>query len=147
MLQQYVSEAIKVTRFWIIYPVSCSAHYSVGALGDSFYEYLVKGWILHSKSDDTQRQEYDAAAKAIKNKLVQSKQGLTYVAEMKGNRLIHKMDHLACFVGGMFALGGMQGIHLEDLAAGMSKEMVNEDFIQLGKAITNTCHESYTRTS
>ena len=29
-----------------------------------------------------------------------SKEGYTYIAESKGGTDIHKMDHLACFVGG-----------------------------------------------
>jgi hypothetical protein len=31
--------------------------------------------------------------------IVKSDNGLTYFAEMKGSRLDHKMDHLACFIG------------------------------------------------
>ena len=62
------------------------AHYSVGGLGDSFYEYLLKGWLLHSQTDTDQREMYDAAASAIKEKLVQKKENLVYVAEMRGNR-------------------------------------------------------------
>ena len=30
---------------------------------------------------------------------------LTYVAELKKGRVIHKMDHLSCFLGGNLALG------------------------------------------
>ena len=31
--------------------------------------------------------------------------GTAYVGELNQNRVVHKMDHLACFVGGMLALG------------------------------------------
>ncbi|XP_063712401.1 mannosyl-oligosaccharide 1,2-alpha-mannosidase IA-like isoform X2 [Symsagittifera roscoffensis] len=123
-----------------------SAHYSVGGLGDSFYEYLLKGWLLHSQTDTDQREMYDAAASAIKEKLVQKKENLVYVAEMRGNRLTHKMDHLACFVGGMFALGGYYNVHQNKGSTAVDKAK-NEEFIKLGADVTNTCHESYTRTA
>ena len=38
-------------------------HVSLGALGDSFYEYLLKSWILSGKTDLTARKMYDEAMK------------------------------------------------------------------------------------
>lgn len=112
-------------------------HISVGALGDSFYEYLLKAWIQSGGKDIQARQMYDEAVKAIEDNLVQKSQqsGLTYLAEMKYDRLEHKMDHLACFAGGMFALGG-QSLNVPE----------KEHYTELGAEITNTCHESYSRT-
>ena len=55
------------------------------------------------------------------------------------------MDHLACFVGGMFALGGYYNVHQNKGSTGVDKAK-NEEFIKLGADVTNTCHESYTRT-
>ncbi len=52
------------------HPVECSfnviigifpEHVSVGALGDSFYEYLLKAWLWSGKSDSEARQMYDNA--------------------------------------------------------------------------------------
>ena len=40
---------------------STAAHISVGALGDSFYEYLLKSWIGTSKADTEARDMYYAA--------------------------------------------------------------------------------------
>lgn len=39
-----------------------AAHISVGALGDSFYEYLLKSWLGTSKADTVARDMYYAAA-------------------------------------------------------------------------------------
>jgi mannosyl-oligosaccharide alpha-1,2-mannosidase len=79
---------------------------------------------------------YDEAVKAIENNLIQKSQsGLTYLAEMKYDRLEHKMDHLACFASGMFALGGQS----------LDQNQKNH-YIELGAQIANTCHESYDRT-
>lgn len=73
---------------------------SIGALGDSFYEYLLKAWIQSGKEDQEARQMFDDAMAAVLKYLLQtSKGGLMYFSDMKFNRLEHKMDHLACFSG------------------------------------------------
>lgn len=64
-----------------------------------------------------------------------SRNGLTYIAEWKGGLLEHKMGHLTCFAGGMFALGA------DDAPEGMTQH-----YLQLGAEIARTCHESYNRT-
>lgn len=46
------------------------------------------------------------------------------------------MDHLACFSGGLYALGAH---HIKDSSA--------EYYARVGAEITSTCHESYKRTS
>jgi len=111
-------------------------HTSVGALGDSFYEYLLKEWLRSGKSDLQAKKMFDEAATDIEEMLIQtSANGLTYIAEWKYGRLEHKMDHLACFAGGMYGLA--------------SKEEKNENserWMEIAKGITNTCHESYDRT-
>ncbi|CAB3987590.1 Mannosyl-oligosaccharide 1,2-alpha-mannosidase IB [Paramuricea clavata] len=113
------------------------SHVSLGALGDSFYEYLIKSWIQSGKTDDQARKMYDDAVEAVEKVMVQkSSSGLTYVAEYRFGSLEHKMGHLACFSGGMFALG----------AAG-SRNNKKDHYVDLGARITNTCHESYKRTA
>lgn len=75
-------------------------HISLGALGDSFYEYLLKAWIQSGQTDADARQMYDDAMEAIVNNIIQtSPGGLIYASDMKFERLEHKMDHLACFSG------------------------------------------------
>lgn len=36
-------------------------HTSVGGLGDSFYEYLLKAWLMSDKTDTEARQTYNDA--------------------------------------------------------------------------------------
>lgn len=73
---------------------------SMGALGDSFYEYLLKAWIQSGKEDQEARQMYDDAMQAaIQHMLRTSHSGLVYFSDLKFDRLEHKMDHLACFSG------------------------------------------------
>lgn len=43
-------------------PLFMSAdHTSVGGLGDSFYEYLLKAWLMSDKTDTEARKTYDDA--------------------------------------------------------------------------------------
>jgi len=110
-------------------------HTSVGALGDSFYEYLIKEWLRSGKRDTQAKDMFDEAAKDIEEKLIKvSPHGLTYIAEMKYNRLEHKMDHLACFAGGMYGL-----------AAHEEQDSNSARWMDIAKGITHTCHESYDR--
>lgn len=110
-------------------------HMSMGALGDSFYEYLLKAWIQSNKEDIEARQMYDDAMQAAMQHMLQtSPNGLMYFAELKFDRPEHKMDHLGCFSGGLLALGGKT----------LTNEM-SEKYVEVASKITNTCHESYDR--
>ncbi|KAG8506700.1 Mannosyl-oligosaccharide 1,2-alpha-mannosidase IC [Galemys pyrenaicus] len=110
-------------------------HVSVGGLGDSFYEYLIKSWLMSGKTDMEAKDMYYEALEAIETHLLNvSPGGLTYIAEWRGGILDHKMGHLACFSGGMIALGA------ED-----AKEEKRAHYRELAAQITKTCHESYAR--
>lgn len=83
------------------------------------------------------RRMWDEAIAAVEKHLIhKSSSGLTYLAEMKYDRLEHKMDHLACFASGLIALSGQS---LDDKQ--------KEHYLQLGADLANTCHESYDRTA
>ncbi|XP_071539362.1 mannosyl-oligosaccharide 1,2-alpha-mannosidase IA isoform X2 [Panulirus ornatus] len=111
-------------------------HTSIGALGDSFYEYLIKAYIQSGGKDEVAREMYEEAIGVITNRLVlKSNSGLTYIAESKFNRLEHKMDHLACFSGGMYALGAKK-----------IESQVSSTHMDIAEGLANTCHESYART-
>lgn len=110
----------------------------MGALADSFYEYLLKAWIQSGEEDVAARQMYDDAIAAITDDLLKkSKSGLQYYAERKFERIEQKMDHLACFAGGLLVLGA-------ETAKGAPEE-VREKYRNIGAEVTNTCHESYIR--
>lgn len=114
-------------------------HISVGALGDSFYEYLLKTWLFSDKTDVVALRMYNEAIDAIDKHLVQKSQsGLVYLADMRYGRLEHKMGHLACFSAGMFGLGAKTNAHDEKRA---------EKYLKLGGDLAHTCHESYARTA
>ncbi|CAH2215885.1 jg26238, partial [Pararge aegeria aegeria] len=74
-------------------------HISLGALGDSFYEYLLKAWLVTNNEDEQARMMFDEAMQpALEKMLRTSKSGLSYLVEIRWGRLYEeKMDHLACF--------------------------------------------------
>uniref|UniRef100_G3NUG4 alpha-1,2-Mannosidase n=1 Tax=Gasterosteus aculeatus aculeatus TaxID=481459 RepID=G3NUG4_GASAC len=112
-------------------------HVSVGGLGDSFYEYLLKAWLMSDKADEEGKKMYYDALQAIETNLMRkSTSGLTYIAEWKGGLLEHKMGHLTCFAGGMIALG----------ADGAPGDKTGHQMEQAAE-IARTCHESYARTA
>ena len=106
------------------------------ALGDSFYEYLLKYWLYNNKSDAKLFDMYIKSIDAIRNSMVgiSSKDYLAYFGDLKSDRLEKKMGHLACFTGGLLALTSLY-----------SSKSSSLEYMELGKNITNTCHESYVR--
>ena len=148
-------------------------HTSVGALGDSFYEYLLKEWLRSGNSDAEAKRLFDEAALDIERQLVKkSPSGLTYIAEYKYGRTEDKMDHLACFAGmvlGIVFCVYFLGYNMDrftlntkslfkiyifipisggmyGLAAHKENDENSGRWMDIAAGITNTCHESYDRT-
>lgn len=72
----------------------------MGGLGDSFYEYLLKSWIQSGKTDEDAKVMFVEAMQAILAQMLKtSPGGLMYIADLKYDKLEHKMDALACFAG------------------------------------------------
>eukprot|EP01064_Diplonema_japonicum_P036591 TRINITY_DN8281_c0_g1_i1.p1 TRINITY_DN8281_c0_g1~~TRINITY_DN8281_c0_g1_i1.p1 ORF type:complete len:709 (+),score=169.87 TRINITY_DN8281_c0_g1_i1:1876-4002(+) len=118
-----------------------SDHVTLGALGDSFFEYLLKQYLLTGKTETRYRKMYEKAAKGIMKKLVhKTKNGLSYLAEYKRGGFYHKMDHLACFAGGMLALG------VTELERDGGKGEERDAVLQAAEEITETCYEMYHKT-
>jgi len=127
-----------------LYPLAIStktgngvgAEYSLGALGDSFYEYMLKLWLITDKQANGYKRMYAESAQGIKKHLVRSTpSGFRYVGKSSNGRFEEKMEHLTCFSGGMFALGAAENIVSDPI-----------DDLLLGGDITATCHESYDKT-
>jgi len=88
-------------------------------------------------TDGQAKKMFVEAATGIEQILLQnSSQGYTYLADCRGGRLEHKMDHLACFAGGMFALAAREE---ED-------DIVRRKWMSIAEGITTTCHQSYENT-
>jgi hypothetical protein len=113
---------------------------SIGAMGDSFYEYLLKIWLQGGKKETKYRHMYDRAMKGIMDKLIHISRPnyLTYVAELKYGQVVHKMDHLACFLGGNLALGAYT--HPEGITSAEAQRQ-----LKTGKQLAYTCYQMYAR--
>ncbi|KAK9097479.1 hypothetical protein Sjap_022976 [Stephania japonica] len=81
-----------------------------GAMGDSFYEYLLKVWIQGNKTAVVKhyREMWETSMKGLVSLIRRSTpSSFTYICEKNGDSLSDKMDELACFAPGMLALGSM----------------------------------------
>ncbi|XP_068085497.1 mannosyl-oligosaccharide alpha-1,2-mannosidase IA [Anabrus simplex] len=114
----------------------CQNHTSIGAMGDAFYEYLLKGWLQSDREDIKLRQMFDDAMVHIIHYLLRtSRGGLSYFGQLKYGRLEPAMDQTACFSGGLLGLAGWT-----------LKNNMTIRYLEIAEAITNTCRESYQRT-
>ncbi|KAE9601634.1 hypothetical protein Lal_00040660 [Lupinus albus] len=109
-----------------------------GAMGDSFYEYLLKAWILGNKTEAVKyyREMWETSMKGLESLIRKSTpSSFTYISEKLGNELFPKMDELACFVPGMVALGS-SGYRPGEAAK----------FMSLAEELAWTCYNFYQST-
>jgi len=129
-----------------VYPLLIKPHtgtfystndFSVGGLGDSFYEYLLKLWLLTNKQADGYRRMWEETSIGLQSELLQTSQnGWKYFSPKRHGMLSYELEHLSCFTGGMFALAGVNHASFEP-----------ENNLLLGGDLTATCHENYDRTA
>jgi hypothetical protein len=114
-----------------------------GALGDSFYEYLLKLWLQGGRKETWLREMYDKTMDGAISKLLltSSKTGLSFFSDWNGHSNFRKMDHLVCFVPGMLALGAYT-----DPNGGLSSSRAQRD-LKVAKALMYTCYQMYSRQS
>lgn len=120
---------------------------TLGARGDSYYEYLLKQWIQNGakfdKNDDHYflLEDWLVAIKGIKEKLVKytKPNNLAYVGELISGSFYGKMDHLVCFLPGNIALGAM---YLAKNPSSFKKDETDE-LLKLAEALTETCYQMY----
>uniref|UniRef100_K3WLS3 alpha-1,2-Mannosidase n=1 Tax=Globisporangium ultimum (strain ATCC 200006 / CBS 805.95 / DAOM BR144) TaxID=431595 RepID=K3WLS3_GLOUD len=104
---------------------------TLGANGDSYYEYLLKQWLLSGKRETKYKNQYIVAVNGIMDQLVAKSKpsGLVFIGELVDGHLSPKMDHLVCFVPGMLALGYMHGMP--------------ESHLKLAEQLLETCYQMY----
>lgn len=106
---------------------------TLGARGDSYYEYLLKQWIQTGKTIDYLRDDYLLGISGTKKHLVKHTaiNKYLFIAELVGaNKDIRpKMDHLTCYLGGTLALGVHHGLP--------------QDHMDLANEIVKTCYQTY----
>ena len=113
-----------------------SGRVTLGARGDSFYEYLVKQWVLTGKQEEWLRAAYEKTSTGIlKHLLKQVDDKHAYIVEAEGvaaSTTESKMDHLVCFVVGMLQLG----------KSAVAEEKVHD---KAAGDIARTCYQIYNR--
>lgn len=106
---------------------------TLGARGDSYYEYLLKQWLQTGRTIDYLRDDYIEAIQGVETHLVRKTvpNGYLFVGELLvgGKDFKPKMDHLTCYLPGTLALG----VHL-----GMPQK-----HMQLAEQLLNTCYQTY----
>jgi len=135
---------------------SCSGDYfMLGARCDSYYEYLLKQWILTGQTDEIMLQRYIQAIQTVRKKLLRrSTGGLLYIAEETGNMLSPKMDHLVCFLPGVLALGDFYNIStriIHDTENGNTNTTAFSAYydatdLEIAEQLVETCYQMYRRT-
>eukprot|EP00039_Didymoeca_costata_P019683 m.338531 g.338531 ORF g.338531 m.338531 type:complete len:619 (-) comp18457_c0_seq1:83-1939(-) len=104
---------------------------TLGARGDSYYEYLLKQWLQSGKKDNRWKEMYMESVSGIFEHLVKESEPnkLTFIAELINGGIKNKMDHLVCFLPGTLALGHHHGLP--------------ESHMFLAKKLVKTCYEMY----
>jgi mannosyl-oligosaccharide alpha-1,2-mannosidase len=108
---------------------------SWGASSDSFYEYLIKMYVYDSSRFAHYKDRWVKAADSTIAYIAShpsSRTDLTFLAAWDGNTLSPNSQHLACFAGGNFLLGG--------------NALGEQKYIDFGLALVNGCHDTYTST-
>ncbi|PBP19747.1 hypothetical protein BUE80_DR009390 [Diplocarpon rosae] len=102
---------------------------------DSFYEYLLKMYVYDSSRYGQYKDRWILAADSSIAHLAShpsTRPDLTFLAAFDGQKKIYESQHLACFDGGSFILGGL-----------VLKE---QKYIDFGLELVNGCHETYAST-
>ncbi|EEB18741.1 Endoplasmic reticulum mannosyl-oligosaccharide 1,2-alpha-mannosidase, putative [Pediculus humanus corporis] len=106
---------------------------TLGARGDSYYEYLLKQWIQTGRTIDYLKEDYLEAINGVQKLLVRRtfKKKLLFIGELLsgGKDFKPKMDHLTCYLPGTLALGVMYGMP--------------KNHMDLAEELLYTCYQTY----
>ncbi|TDG48734.1 hypothetical protein AWZ03_004846 [Drosophila navojoa] len=108
---------------------------SLGARGDSYYEYLLKQWLQTGRKDnDNLILDYMQAIDGVFTQLMRRtpREHWVYIGELiNGHDFKPKMDHLTCYLPGTLLLGHQNGMP--------------ESHLLLAKDLLDTCYQTYVR--
>lgn len=120
--------------------VGSRRHISAGT--DSYYEYLLKYWLLRGKRDDHWRSRWEQAVDEILQSLILHPEGwpLSLVADLDvtSGTLSRSLHHLRCFFPGNLALGVMAGA-----VVGQKAKL----YMELASNMTHACFQLYNQTA
>ncbi|KAE8144172.1 putative mannosyl-oligosaccharide alpha-1,2-mannosidase 1B [Aspergillus avenaceus] len=102
---------------------------------DSFYEYLIKMYVYDPKRFSTYKDRWVQAAESTIKHLAshpETRPDLTFLSSYNKGAYTLSSQHLTCFDGGSFLLGGTV--------------LQRDDFIKFGLDLVKGCHETYNQT-
>ncbi|XP_016987331.1 endoplasmic reticulum mannosyl-oligosaccharide 1,2-alpha-mannosidase [Drosophila rhopaloa] len=106
---------------------------SLGARGDSYYEYLLKQWIQTGRKDnDNLILDYMQAIDGVLTQLMRRtpREHWVYIGELiNGKDFKPKMDHLTCYLPGTLILGHQNGMP--------------DSHLILARDLMDTCYQTY----
>eukprot|EP00756_Hemistasia_phaeocysticola_P004751 Hpha_TRINITY_DN12988_c0_g2::TRINITY_DN12988_c0_g2_i1::g.164247::m.164247/K01230/MAN1; mannosyl-oligosaccharide alpha-1,2-mannosidase len=118
-----------------------STRVCLGAHGDSYFEYLLKQHLLTGRTQGEYREWWEESAINLLRKVALEIPGVALLltegrrgTDGKTFTKSHNMEHLACFAGGMYALG----------AAVYGDSKYRAEFISAAENLTDTCRMMYT---
>ncbi|XP_053623928.1 endoplasmic reticulum mannosyl-oligosaccharide 1,2-alpha-mannosidase isoform X1 [Plodia interpunctella] len=104
---------------------------TLGARGDSYYEYLLKQWLQTGKTINYLLDDYMTAMEGVREFLAKrsSPNKHLFIGELSAGSetFIPKMDHLTCFLPGTLALGHANG--LPDWHMTMAQELMQTCYL------------------
>lgn len=117
-------------------------HITMGALGDSFYEYVLKQFLLTGRTEQRYADLFRKIGDAVSEKMTfrSAISDWLYMAEWRRNEFYHKQDHLACFFGGSLALGAHKVLDPEKNPEDAERK---EKWMKTAADLTTTCYEMY----
>jgi len=110
---------------------------TLGARGDSYYEYLLKQWLQTGGREAYLLEDYTLAMQGVNNRLVKrtTPNNLLFVGEILagGKEFKPKMDELVCFLPGTLALGVHSSL----------PEQVPRQHLKLAEELAHTCYLTF----
>ncbi|KAF8607300.1 seven-hairpin glycosidase [Ceratobasidium sp. AG-I] len=117
-------------------------HVSLGAMADSGFEYLLKQYLVSGRTEVALRDLWLASSDSIISHMlfISPKRKLLYVSDIGGpsHSPSGKLEHLSCFLPGLFALGADQLTESE----GMTKQR-KERYMWAAIGLAQTCAGIY----
>ena len=138
------------------------SEFRLGSRGDSYYEYLVKQYLLTNRTEQVFRDMYEFAFDDIKSKMLMSNPGvsppLVHTLEIYPKKLSGmspswaartKQDHLVCFLGGTMLLSATEfenGTLYPPKESYSPTEAAYEDW-RVGHELIRSCMNTYTESA
>jgi mannosyl-oligosaccharide alpha-1,2-mannosidase len=120
----------------------------LGSRGDSYYEYLIKQYLLTKEQEPILKFEYEKAIQGVRSRLLRlsSPSNLFFVGETTTKKhFSSKMDHLVCFLPGTMAWKATKGEKVTK-STRMLLDPIDLRDLELAEELTRSCVETYFQT-